>query len=261
MNFNLTKIFYFGEKIKEYSVRVLNEREIRASAGILFLFAIIGFLNIVLKNNFLPMKIFVTLFLIDFIIRVLINPKFSPTLILGRLIVSNQDVEYVGAPQKKFAWIIGLILGLYVFTNLVIFNSVGLLSCSICIICLIFLFFETSLGICLGCKVYPLFSNKKMELCAGGTCEVKKKEKIQKTNITQLIILFLFLLLAVFLIISAINLSKLSVEKTSVGVTNQNNQLNQESSGFNLNANPDGCVLTKKEDETGTSCTLSKTFG
>jgi hypothetical protein len=43
------------------------------------------------------------MFLTDFIIRVFVNPKFSPTLIIGRLIVSNQVPEYVGAPQKKFA--------------------------------------------------------------------------------------------------------------------------------------------------------------
>jgi len=34
--------------------------------------------------------------------------RFSPWLILGRLIVRNQTPEYVGAAQKKFAWIIGV---------------------------------------------------------------------------------------------------------------------------------------------------------
>ncbi len=48
-------------------------------------------------------KYVITMFLTDFIIRVFVNPKFSPTLIIGRLIVSNQVPEYVGAPQKKFA--------------------------------------------------------------------------------------------------------------------------------------------------------------
>jgi len=55
-------------------------------------------------------KYVVVMFLTDFIIRVFVNPRYSPTLIMGRLIVRNQIPEYVGAPQKKFAWIIGVSL-------------------------------------------------------------------------------------------------------------------------------------------------------
>jgi hypothetical protein len=32
----MSTVFYFGEKVDEYEVRVLNEREVRAGAGILF---------------------------------------------------------------------------------------------------------------------------------------------------------------------------------------------------------------------------------
>src|SRR6266545_1009786 len=56
-------------------------------------------LSILLNNNFLPIKYVITIFLTDFIIRVFINPKFSPILIIGRLIVGNQVPEYVGAQQ------------------------------------------------------------------------------------------------------------------------------------------------------------------
>lgn len=85
----MKNIFYFGEKIKDYEVRVLNEREARAAAGILFLMAFFSFMNAFLIKNMTYIKIFVLLFMIDFIIRVIINPKFSPTLILARLIVHN----------------------------------------------------------------------------------------------------------------------------------------------------------------------------
>src|SRR4030095_13555092 len=98
------KLVQFGENVEGYNFRVLNEREIRAAAGILFLATFISAAFVEFKNNFLPIKHVVTGFLADFIIRVFINPKFSPTLILGRLIVSNQVPEYVGAQQKKFAW-------------------------------------------------------------------------------------------------------------------------------------------------------------
>jgi hypothetical protein len=97
------KIFSFGEKVEGFDVKVLNEREVRASAGILFFFAMISFMNALLLGNFYMTKIFVIIFMVDFFIRIFINPKFSPSLILGRFFVKNQKPEYVGAPQKKFA--------------------------------------------------------------------------------------------------------------------------------------------------------------
>jgi len=111
----MNKLIQFGENVDGYTIRVLNEREIRASAGILFLATFMGLMFIVFKNNFLPIKYVITFFLTDFIIRVFINPKFSPTLIIGRLIVRNQVPEYVGAKQKKFAWVIGVTLSATVF--------------------------------------------------------------------------------------------------------------------------------------------------
>src|SRR6266566_9093598 len=106
----MSKLIQFGENVEGYTIPVLNEREIRASAGILFLATFISLMLIIFKDNFLPIKYVITLFFSDFIIRVFVNPKYSPTLIIGRLIVRNQVPEYVGAQQKKFAWVIGLVL-------------------------------------------------------------------------------------------------------------------------------------------------------
>ncbi len=86
----MKKLIKFGEDVEGYDIPVLNEREIRASAGILFLATFISLMLIVFKNNFLSIKYVITFFLADFIIRVFINPRFSPTLITGRLIVRNQ---------------------------------------------------------------------------------------------------------------------------------------------------------------------------
>jgi hypothetical protein len=38
-------MFGFGEKVAGYEIRVFNEREVRAAAGIVFLFAFIAFMN------------------------------------------------------------------------------------------------------------------------------------------------------------------------------------------------------------------------
>src|SRR6185503_1185856 len=115
----MNKIIQFGENVEGFNIRVLNEREIRASAGILFLAVFISLMFIIFKNNFLPIKYVISFFLVDFIIRVFVSPKFSPTLITGRLIVRNQVPEYVGAQQKKFAWIIGVSLSALMFIFMV----------------------------------------------------------------------------------------------------------------------------------------------
>ena len=115
----MNKMIKFGEDVEGYNIAVLNEREIRAAAGILFVMMFISILLAALKGDFLLLKYATVIFLTDILIRVLVNPKFSPTLILGRLIVRNQVPEYVGAPQKKFAWIIGIVLASTMFILMV----------------------------------------------------------------------------------------------------------------------------------------------
>lgn len=182
----------FGEEVEGYNVPVLNEREVRAAAGILFVLMFVSITQAATKGDFLLLKYATVIFLTDILIRVLINPRFAPTLILGRLIVGNQVPEYVGAPQKKFAWIIGIMLALTMFILLVVVNSYSPITGIICMICLAFLFFESAFGICLGCKFYPLFFKEKPLYCPGEVCEVKPKQSIQRTSGLQLLIVLLF---------------------------------------------------------------------
>ncbi len=192
-NKKMNKAIQFGENVEGYNIRVLNEREIRASAGILFLATFISLMLILFKDNFVPIKYVITLFLIDFIIRVFISPKFSPTLIIGRLIVRNQVPEYVGAQQKKFAWIIGVTLSATMFALMVVVNSYSPVTGIVCLICLVFLFFESAFGICLGCKFYSLFHKEKAQYCPGEVCDKKSKHDIQKTSGLQLLIILAFI--------------------------------------------------------------------
>ena len=183
----------FGEEVEGYTIPVLNEREIRASAGLLFLAVFISVMQAGLKQNFLPIKYVVTFFLADFLVRVFVNPKYSPTLIIGRLIVANQTPEYVGAPQKKFAWSIGVVLATTMFLHLVVFNAYSPITGISCMICLLFLFFESAFGICLGCKFYPLFFKDKVQYCPGEVCDVRSRQDIQKTSRAQLLVVFGFI--------------------------------------------------------------------
>jgi hypothetical protein len=188
----MNKAIQFGETVEGYNIPVLNEREIRASAGILFLGLIFSLMQILYKSDFLLVKYFVTIFLTDFAIRVFISPKFSPTLIIGRLIVRNQVPEYVGAAQKKVAWIIGLGLSAIMFVFMVVVNSYSPITGIICLICLVFTFFESVFGICLGCKFYKMIYQDRAQYCPGEVCDVKSKQDIQKTSKTQVLIVFAF---------------------------------------------------------------------
>lgn len=178
----------FGETVEGYNIPVLNEREIRAAAGILFLFTFLSLMFIMFKGNFLMIKYVITIFMLDFIIRVFVSPKYSPTLIIGRFIVSRQNPEYVGAAQKKFAWIIGVVLSAAMFVLMVLVNSYSIITGLICLVCLIFLFFESVFGICLGCLFYNLFYKEKAQHCPGEICDVKNKHEIQKISWLQIIV-------------------------------------------------------------------------
>ena len=190
----------FGEDVEGFTIPVLNEREIRASAGILFVLMLISLMMVIFKGDFLMIKYVIIVFLTDLIIRVFINPKFSPSLIIGRLIVGRQTPEYVGAAQKKFAWKIGIALASLMFFLLVIVNSYSIITSLTCLVCLLFLFFESAFGICLGCLVYSLFNKDKSQYCAGEICDAAKEQDIQKTSGVQILILLgllVFVILAI----------------------------------------------------------------
>ncbi|WP_321375507.1 DUF4395 domain-containing protein [uncultured Draconibacterium sp.] len=187
----MSKIVQFGENVEGYTIPVLNEREIRAAAGMLFMLMFIS-IQQATQGNFTPLKYAIIIFLTDMLIRVLINPKYSPTLILGRWIVRNQTPEYVGARQKKFAWKIGIALAFTMLILAVIVNSYSPITGIICMICLVFLFFEAVFGICLGCKFYPLLFKDKVQYCPGEVCDIKSRHDIQKTNWSHLFIVLGF---------------------------------------------------------------------
>jgi hypothetical protein len=195
----MNKVMKFGEDVEGYTIPVLNEREIRAAAGILFVMMFISIFLAAQKTDFLLLKYAVTIFLTDISIRIFVNPKYSPSLIIGRLIVRNQVPEYVGAQQKKFAWIIGVVIATIMFVHLVIMNARSPITGILCLICLIFLFFESAFGICLGCKFYSLFYKEKAQYCPGEVCDIKSKQEIQKTSWIQMFIVFGFIIYMVLI--------------------------------------------------------------
>jgi len=79
------------------------------------------------------------------------------------------------------------------FILMVLINSYGIISGIICLICLLFLFFESAFGICLGCKFYSLFYREKAQYCPGEVCDAKTKQAIQKISAAQGVIVLAFI--------------------------------------------------------------------
>jgi hypothetical protein len=140
----------------------------------------------VLKGSFVLLKYALAVFLPDMLIRVLVSPRYAPTLVLGRLVVRNQVPEYVGARQKRFAWIIGVALASVMFLLVNVMNTYGPISGILCLVCLAFLFCETAFGICIGCKLYALLARERPELCPGEVCEPGARQEIQRVSAGQL---------------------------------------------------------------------------
>jgi hypothetical protein len=183
----------FGEEVFGYDAPVLNARELRAGTGILFAFGMFAFMKAFFTQDFILAKLFVVLFTLDFAIRLFINPKYAPILIIGRFFVQGQSPEYVGASQKKFAWSLAFAFALTMLVVIVLMDMQATVSIALGIILLILFFCESIFSICLGCKLYPLFS-KQPSYCEGESCQLKTKEPIQQISPLQYSVAAIFIL-------------------------------------------------------------------
>lgn len=170
----------FGEIHPDYSVKVLNERETRAGAGILLFFGMIAFLTTFLKGDFTMTRIAILTFGVDFFLRVVVSPRYAPSLVIGRFMVRNQTPEYTGAPQKQFAWALGLAIAVVMGVWVIGLNLSGPVAILGCLTCILLLFFETAFGICVGCKIYNAIWPGMAQHCPGGVCEIQRREPIQQ---------------------------------------------------------------------------------
>ena len=185
----------YGEKVPGYDQGVVNDREVRAAAGIMFMLGMIVIFVGIGYNHVIAARVYLSLVFFDLTIRI-ISPRYSPFMLLGRLFVRNQKPEYVGAIQKRFAWILGWLLFLPMMNWFVLHWDITFYKVLLCVLCLSVIFMESAFGICLGCKLYPLFSRNQAQHCPGGVCEMRTKDPIQTFTapqklITALMILFL----------------------------------------------------------------------
>lgn len=178
-------IVSFGEYIEGRNYKVLDERSMRASAGIMFLLGAIASINGFILNQYAIIPYISGFLMFNFMIGIFINPKYSPTLLVAYLFVRKQSPLPIGAVQKKFAWSLGLILSAVIFyLSFSLINDVSYFEpvCFLCVICLFLLYLETAFGICVGCKIYHFFIKvnllkepKEKPNCMGDACEIEIK--------------------------------------------------------------------------------------
>jgi hypothetical protein len=175
-------LFSFGEHNSELGYKVLDERVVRGSAGILLLIGAIASINGFILKDYAVLPWLSGFMVLNFAIGLFINPKLSPTIFISKLAVYKQNVLPIGAVQKKFAWSLGLamstaifVMSIFLLSDASWFDSV----CMLCLVCLLFLFLETAFGICVGCQTYYLALRLKLipapkvaPNCMGNSCEV-----------------------------------------------------------------------------------------
>jgi hypothetical protein len=175
------KIFSFGEYIDGKSYKVLDERIMRGSAGIMFLVGLIASINGFAFDRYAVIPFAIGALVLNFMIGLFINPRFAPSVMLASFLVRKQEPQPIGAVQKKFAWSLGLalsasifVLSLYLQNDKTYFEP----TCFLCNICLMLLYLETAFGICIGCKLYHyalslklLPKPKEKPNCMGDSCD------------------------------------------------------------------------------------------
>lgn len=161
---------------------VVNEREIRGAAGIMFAIALVAFTYVFMTRDFSPLYVIVPLFWFDFFLKTVFQPHYSIFGFLAKLLVKQQQPEYVGAIQKRFAWAIGLVLATIMLVPVMFFGVRGALPLTICMICIFFMWLESVFGICVGCKIYSVLLKRGWmkqpavkPACAGNVCSVDLK--------------------------------------------------------------------------------------
>lgn len=161
---------------RELSAPVVNERDVRAAAGITMVVGAVAFGYAYFAKQYVPLQAAATLFFVEFGLRVTIGIRCSPVGLIAHAMTRGQPPQWVSAKPKRFAWTLGLVMAgaMTVITNS---GIRGYLPRTICLICLTLMWLESTLGLCLGCKLHGLLvargwttADPEIEVCAGGAC-------------------------------------------------------------------------------------------
>lgn len=156
---------------------VFDEHQVRAAAGLTLALGALAFAYAALAKVYLPIQTVTVLFFVEFGVRVTTGVHRSPLGWLAGLMVRRQAPMWVSARPKRFAWSLGLVMSaaMAVITN---HGIRGALPLTICLLCLLLMWMETALGLCLGCEIHGWLVRRgwvrrhaDYEVCAGGACD------------------------------------------------------------------------------------------
>ncbi len=158
---------------------MVDERKVRAAAGLTLILGAVAFVYAYFAKFYRPIEMITIFFFLDFVLRVSAGLKYSMTGQVARLLTWGRKPEWVSAKPKRFAWSIGIVMSLAMvyITNTGIRGALPLVMC---MICMIFMWLEAVLGLCLGCEVYAFLQRRgwigrdpEIEVCADGVCAIE----------------------------------------------------------------------------------------
>jgi hypothetical protein len=160
----------FGFIVAGHDHPVFNERAIRASAGLLFVFGFAGWMTAALTDDFSLLRTFGAYFMFEMFMRLFVSARFTPSLAIADFLVRKQRPEWVDALPKRTAWYIGfglVVTACFMMGWLQVRNEIVLALCGFC---MTFLFAEAAIGFCVGCWLHLRFAKNKPQHCSGDVC-------------------------------------------------------------------------------------------
>ncbi len=186
----------------------VDEQEVRTGTGITLVLWLISLALVLLKAEYDIPLIIVWAIWLDFALKIFISPNLSIFGGIVRLFRRGKSPIYVGAVQKRFAWSIGLFISTFVVFCLLILgkyitmkdnpvvewiwkmtaenianNSLIVVPMNpaiiACLVCIIFMWFESVVWYCVGCSIYGWLVKKwymkehKNQNCLDGSCAVR----------------------------------------------------------------------------------------
>ena len=157
---------------------VVNERAVRATAGIVMMLATIAIAFAYFDKNYTPVRIISVLISVDYALRQVAGlTPLSPIGTLGTFLVRHQTPEWVGATQKRFAWALAFSMALVIaiLTNAGV-RGIGIPLTGLTLIGLLWL--ESVVGFCVGCFIYSrlikadLVHPEDAPACGGNACQI-----------------------------------------------------------------------------------------
>ena len=176
---------------KRVRAAVVNEHQVRAAAGLTMATGAVAFVYAYFEKRYLPLQVVSTIFFVEFAIRVTAGLKYSPAGIIAGWMTRRVPPDWVSAKPKRFAWTLGMTMS---GAMMIITNSGirGWLPRSICLVCLVLMWFESVLGLCLGCEIHGLLvrrglvqKDEAFEICAHGACEVKPRPRASAESLVS----------------------------------------------------------------------------